>query len=105
LPTVQVDSIHRRGRNDARIPANVLEAANFYQPHGFFHGQRNISAADPAATGILGNYRFEYKKHSVRCPPTFSWYEMYFARGHIEMNCDPKVRAEVETLIRNHLPE
>jgi hypothetical protein len=50
-------------------------------------------------------YRFEYKKHSVRCPPTFSWYEMYFARGHIGMDCDPKVRAEVETLIRKHLPE
>ena len=103
--TVQVDSVHKLGQNDARIPANVLEAANFYQPHGFFHGRRRIFAADPAATKILGNYRFEYEKHSVRCPSSFSWYEMYFARAHIQMDCDPKAWSRVESLIRQHLPQ
>lgn len=102
--TVQVDSIHKLLRNDAKIPPNVVEAANFYQPHGFFHGRRQIFAADPDRTTILGNYRFEYEKDSVRCPPSFSWYEMYFARSHIQMDCDPKVWAEVESLIRQHLP-
>jgi hypothetical protein len=102
--TVQVDSIHKLARNDAMIPGNVLEAANFYQPHGFFHGRRQIFAADPARTRILGNYRFEYEKHSVRCPSSFSWYEMYFARSHIYMDCDPRVWAAVESLIRQHLP-
>ena len=102
--TVQVDSMHKLGQNDSRIPANVREAVNFYQPHGFFHGRRKIVAADPELTDILGNYRFEYAKNSVSCPPTFSKYEMFFARGHIQMDCDPKVWAQVESLIRAHLP-
>ena len=102
--TVQVDSIHKLLRNDGNIPPNVAEAANFYQPHGFFHGRHQIHAVDPEQTRILGNYRFEYERNSVRCPPSFSWYEMYFARSHIQMDCDPKVWAEVEALIRRHLP-
>ncbi len=103
LLTIQVDSIHKLGANDARIPANVLEAANFYQPHGFFHGRNRIYAVDPERTEILGNYRFEYEKNTVSCP-AFSGFEMYFARSHIEMHCDPKVWKEVESLIRERLP-
>ena len=102
--TVQVDSVHKLGQNDSRVPANVSEAMNFYQSHGFFHGRRRIFAVDPERTDILGNYRFEYAKHSVSCPPSFSKYEMFFARGHIQMDCDPKVWAQVESLIRAHLP-
>ncbi len=102
--TVQVDSVHKLGQNDSRIPPNVREAVNFYQPHGFFHGRRKIVAVDPERTDILGNYRFEYAKNSVHCPPSFSWYEMFFARGHIQMDCDPKVWADVESLIRARLP-
>jgi hypothetical protein len=29
---------------------------------------------------------------------------MYFARGHIQMDCDPEVWSRVEWLIRQHLP-
>jgi pimeloyl-ACP methyl ester carboxylesterase len=104
LLTVQVDSIHKLGANDAEIPANVLEAANFYQSRGFFHGRTRIYAADPASTSVLGNYRFEYQKDTVRCP-SFSGLEMYFARSHIQMHCDPKVWKEVEELIRDRLPK
>src|SRR3989442_14557875 len=39
LLTVQVDSISKIRQNDAVIPANVAEAANFYQPSGLLHGQ------------------------------------------------------------------
>lgn len=102
--TVQVDSVHKLGQNDAKIPPNVREAVNFYQPHGFFHGRKKIVAVDLEETAILGNYRFDYAKHSVTCPPSFSRYEMFFARGHIQMDCDPKVWGEVEGLIRKRLP-
>ncbi len=40
LLTVQVDSVSKPGQNDKVIPANVAEAANFYQPNGLLHGQR-----------------------------------------------------------------
>ena len=46
LLTIQVDSISKRGENDALIPANVAEAINFYQPNGLLHGQAQIRAAD-----------------------------------------------------------
>jgi len=35
LLTIQVDSVTKVGQNDAVIPANVAEAANFYQTEGF----------------------------------------------------------------------
>jgi hypothetical protein len=41
LLTVQVDSIAKPGENDRIIPANVAEAANFYQMNGF------LPAPDP----------------------------------------------------------
>ena len=39
LLTIQVDSVSKLHQNDALIPANVAQAANFYQPDGFLHGQ------------------------------------------------------------------
>jgi hypothetical protein len=47
LLTVQVDSVSKRGENDAVIPANVAQAVNFYQPHGLIHGRPQIRAEDP----------------------------------------------------------
>src|SRR5947209_15774931 len=38
LLTIQVDSISKIGQNDEVIPANVAQAANFYQPNGILHG-------------------------------------------------------------------
>src|SRR5258708_35356178 len=60
LLTVQVDSVAKRGENDRVIPANVSEAANFYQPNGFSHGQPRIRPADPARPHVIGNFRFDY---------------------------------------------
>ena len=67
LLTIQVDSVKKRHENDALIPANVAEAANFYQPHGLLHGRPRIRAADPERTKILGNFRFDYSKTPVHC--------------------------------------
>ena len=50
LLTIQVDSISRIRQNDRVIPANVAQAANFYQPNGLLHGQSEIRAADPTRT-------------------------------------------------------
>jgi hypothetical protein len=62
LLTVQVDSVAKMWQDDRIIPANVLAAANFYQPNGLVRGQEDITAADPKKTQILGNYRFDYRK-------------------------------------------
>jgi hypothetical protein len=59
--TIQVDSVRKHGEDDSVIPANVVEAINFYQPNGILHGQSRIKAADPARTTILGNYRLAYE--------------------------------------------
>ena len=103
LLTVQVDSVAKRGENDRVIPANVAEAANFYQPNGFVHGQPRIRAADPARTHIIGNFRFDYKTTPIDCKQ-YPWYDRLFMKSHIEIECDPKVWTQVESLIHSRLP-
>jgi len=103
LLTVQVDSVAKRGENDRVIPANVAEAANFYQPNGFVHGQPRIRAADPARTHIIGNFRFDYKTTPINCKQ-YPWYDRLFMKSHIEIECDPKVWTQVESLIHSRLP-
>ena len=103
LLTVQVDSVTKPGQNDKVIPASVAEAANFYQLDGLLHGQPEIRAADPARTRILGNFRFEYKAHPIDCKQ-YPWYDRVFMKPHTEIECDPKVWNQVESLIRSRLP-
>lgn len=103
LLTVQVDSISKIRQNDAVIPANVAEAANFYQPSGLLHGQPQIRAADGSRTRILGNYRFDYKSKPIRCD-TYPWYDRVFTKSHTEIECDPTVWNQVESLIRAKVP-
>src|ERR1700722_4048831 len=102
--TVQVDSVAKHGENDTVIPANVAEAANFYQLDGFLHGESAIRAADPARTHILGNFRFNYKEKPIRCDQ-YPWYYRTFMKSHIEIECDTKVWDQVESLIKSHLPK
>jgi hypothetical protein len=68
LLTVQVDSISFR-HNDRVIPANVAQAANFYQSHGPLRGQSAIRAADPTRTRIIGSFRSDYKASDYNCEP------------------------------------
>jgi hypothetical protein len=99
LLTIQVDSISKIGQNDAVIPGNVEEAINFYQPHGFLHGRPDIRAADPARTQILGNVRLDYKANPVNCKQ-YPWFDRILMKSHIEIECDPKVWTQVESLIQ-----
>ena len=103
LLTIQVDSVTKIGENDEVIPANVSEAANFYQLNGVLHGRPKIRAADETRTRILGNFRFDYGLKPIRCDK-YPWYDRFFAKAHTEIECDPAVWNQVETLIRSKLP-
>jgi len=103
LMTIQVDSVSKVGQNDAVIPANVMEAANFYQVDGLLHGQTEIRAADGASTRIIGNFRFEYGEKALKCE-NYPWYDRVFVKYHTEIECDPEVWKQVERLIRAKLP-
>ncbi len=104
LLTVQVDSVRKLGENDAVIPSNVEEAANFYQPDGIIHGLSKIRAADPETTDILGNFRFDYSHDPVSCAH-YPWQDRLLMKTHMEIDCDPRVWKQVEALIRSKLPE
>ena len=86
--TIQVDSVRKPGENDAVIPANVAEAANFYQQDGILKGLRKICAADATHRRILGNFRSDYKTHTINCAG-YPWYARMFMRPHIEIESDP----------------
>ena len=103
LLTIQVDSVSKPGKDDKFIPANVAQAINFYQLDGLLHGQRQIVAADPLRTEILGNFRFDYKNNPVKCDG-YPWYARIFMKPHIEIESDPRVWNQVESLIRSKLP-
>ena len=102
LLTIQVDSVSKIGEDDSLIPANVEQAANFYQLNGYLHGRPEIRAADPARTKILGNIRFDYASKPIQCNG-YSWFARAFEKPHIEIECDPNVINRVESLIRSQL--
>ncbi len=102
LLTIQVDSVSKRGENDAVIPANVAQAVNFYQLDGMLHGQPQIRAANPAHTRILGNFRSDYKAKPLSCGQ-YPWWDRLFMKPHIQIECDPAVWNQVESLIRTNL--
>jgi len=104
LLTIQVDSVAKLGEDDSLIPSNVAQAANFYQLSGIIHGRARIRAADPSQTKILGNFRFDYNSHPVRCTG-YPWYARAFEYSHLEIECDPNVLNRVESLIRSRLGE
>jgi hypothetical protein len=99
LLTVQVDSVSKRHEQDGIVPANVAEAVNYYQSDGFLHGRSQIKAANPESTKILGNFRMDYKEHPAACN-LCRWYANPFMKAHLEIECDPAVWDQVESLIR-----
>lgn len=103
LLTIQVDSVSKPGKNARSIPANVAQAINFYQLNGLLHGHPQIVADDPLRTTILGNFKFDYTTKSVNCDG-FPWYAQMFMKPHIEIESDPVVWNQVESLIRSKLP-
>lgn len=101
--TVQIDSVAKIGENDEVAPANVVEAVNFYQPHGIIHGCQAIRAEDASRTQVIGNFRFDYEKHPVPVRGA-SWFAKTFLRPHVSIENDPAVWRRIETLIRSELP-
>jgi hypothetical protein len=104
LLTVQVDSIRKKGEEDKYIPANVLQAVNFYQPSGLLHGRKVIRAVNPEKTQIVGNFRLSYRDHAISCS-RYPWFARTFMRPHIEIENDPQVWDKVEAMIRENLPD
>lgn len=102
LLTIQVDSVNKVGQNDEVIPTNVAQAANFYQPNGMLHGARAIRPADPAYTRILGNFRLDYRASRYTCN-AYPWFDRVLMKQHTQIECDPKVWAQVESLIRSNI--
>jgi hypothetical protein len=102
LLTIQVDSVAKLGEDDGRIPVNVAQAVNFFQTDGLLHGRSQIRADDPARTRILGNFHIQYKGHPVDCS-AYPWFARLFMRPHIEIESDPDVWRQVESLIRANL--
>jgi pimeloyl-ACP methyl ester carboxylesterase len=103
LLTVQIDSVKHLGVDDSIIPANVAKAANFYQTGGLLRGRKEIRAADPSRTRILGNYRYDYATNPVECHG-YPFWDRWFTKSHMQIECDPKVWGAVESLIRAELP-
>jgi hypothetical protein len=104
LLTIQVDSVAKPHQDDGLVPANVLEAVNFYQSYGHLHGRAEIRAADPSRTKILGNYVFDYKSNPVKCKG-YPWWDSIFAKYHTEIECDTVVWDKIDSLIRASLPK
>lgn len=105
LLTIQVDSVRKPGEDDSVIPANVVEAANFYQPTGVVHGRTEVRAADPSRTRIIGNFKFDYTQHPVGCVDNhYPWYARAFEKPHVEIECDPAISDKMDALIRSALP-
>jgi len=100
--TIQVDSVRKHGEDDSIIPANVVEAVNFYQNKGIIHGRAKIVAADASRTAILGNFNFSYQKEPDACR-IYPWYDRLFFKGHTAIECDPRVWSQVQNLIEARL--
>ncbi len=66
------------------------------------HGQPQIRAANPAHTRILGNFRSDYKTKPLSCGQ-YPWWDRLFMKSHIQIECDPAVWSQVESLIRSNL--
>ncbi len=103
LLTIQVDSVAKIRQNDKVIPANVVQSVNFYETNGRLHGQPAIRAADPTRTHIIGNFRFDYGQSTYNCS-AYPWYDRVFSKAHTQIECDPSVWKQVESLIRTELP-
>jgi hypothetical protein len=103
LLTIQVDSASKIHQNDAVIPANAAQAADFYESNGIAHGQTAIRAADLARTKIIRNFRFDYKASRYTCDK-YPWYDRIFVKPHTQIERDPNVWKLAEAQIRADLP-
>lgn len=102
LLTIEVDTVTKYGENPSLIPPNVAQAVNFYQPDGILHGIAEIRAADPSRTQVLGNFRYDYKAKPVNIS-AYPWLARTLEKTHIEIESDPRVWDQIESMIRSKL--
>ena len=100
--TIQVDSVHKPGHEDAVIPPNVRNAVNLYQTKGLIHGRPRISAADPDRTHIIGNFHMTYQDRHINCD-NYPWLARHLNKPHHEIENDPRVWAQIASLIESEL--
>ena len=96
LLTIQIDSV---GREDAVIPPNVRQAANFYQTNGLvISGEGPIRAEDPKRTTIIADCRMDYSKRKIDISHV-NWFKKLGRVAHSYISYDPRVWTRVEELI------
>jgi len=100
--TIQVDSVHKPGHEDAVIPPNVRKAVNFYQTRGLIHGRRRIRASDPNHTNIIGNFQMAYQDRKINCD-NYHWIARHLNKPHHEIENDPLVWEQIASMIASEL--
>jgi len=100
--TIQVDSVHKPGHDDAVIPPNVRNAVNFYQTRGLIHGRSRIRASDPERTNIIGNFRRSYRNRQIDCD-NYPWLARHLNKPHHEIENDPLVWEQIASMIDSEL--
>lgn len=101
LLTIQVDSVHKPGHDDAVIPPNVRNAVNFYQTRGIIHGRSRIRAADPERTNII-DIQMRYQNRRINCD-NYPWIPRHLNRPHHEIENDPLVWEKIASMIDSEL--
>ena len=102
LLTIQVDSVHKPGHDDAVIPPNVRNAINFYQTRGLIHGRSSIRVADRSRTNIMGNFQMTYQDRHINCD-NYPWIARHLNKPHHEIENDPLVWEQIASMIDNEL--
>jgi len=104
LLTIQVDSVHKPGHEDAVIPPNVRSAVNFYQTKGVIHGRPHVRASDPLRTTIIGNVQMTYGDRRINCD-NYPWIARHLNKPHHEIENDPMVWEQIASMIDSELPK
>jgi len=102
LLTIQMDSVHKPGHDDAVIPPNVRNAINFYQTKGLIHGRSSIRPADPSRTNIIGNFQMTYQDRRINCD-NYPWIARHLNKPHHEIENDPLVWEQIASMIDSEL--
>jgi pimeloyl-ACP methyl ester carboxylesterase len=100
--TIQVDSVHKPGHDDAVIPPNVRNAINFYQTKGLIHGRSSIRSADPSRANFIGNFQMTYQDHRINCD-NYPWIARHLNKPHHEIENDPLVWEQIASMIDTEL--
>lgn len=100
--TIQVDSVHKPGHDDAVIPPNVRNAINFYQTKGLIHGRPSIRAVDRSRTNIIANVQTTYQDRRINCD-NYPWIARHLNKPHHEIENDPLVWEQIASMIDTEL--